>query len=249
MARPKQTRASTRSKKANILLICDGQTEQNYAKYVLNKCLASPDKPIKIDAKIFNNIEKVHAYIKRDPKTFDAVIFLKDLENLTLSDTEIDNIATLQNDIKELSAQKKRRASDSKTEWAVFFNYPSIEYWYILHFAERGKAYLNATEVFKHLKTVHPAYDKPMPTTKKEAEIFCANLETAIANANKLHIKTKLPYADERDTTTKRPDADKINIPTMLPYADKIKSHITLTNPMTEMPALITMIKKTKPTT
>ncbi|MBI9112599.1 RloB domain-containing protein [Maridesulfovibrio ferrireducens] len=225
MARPKQSARNTRNKKANILLICDGQTEQNYAKYVLNECLASPDKPIKIHTQIFNCIDKVHTYIERDPKTFDAVIFLKDLENEQLSDKEIDNITTLQSEVQKICGQKKRRASDSKAAWAVFFNYPSIEYWYILHFTERGKTYPNATDVVKHLKAVFPNFDKPMPTNKKEAEIFCTNLKIAIANAKKLSITTKLPYAN------------------------RIRSHVPLTNPMTEMPNLINMIKKTKPTT
>ncbi|WP_291328538.1 RloB family protein [Desulfovibrio sp. UCD-KL4C] len=217
MARPKITPKNQRRQNINILLICDGRTEINYAKYVLNSCVSSKSNTIKIDARKLNSIEAAQKHILICPTSFDAVFFLTDLENTQLSETKINSLITLQNSAKKLS--------NKRTKWAVFFNYPSIEYWYILHFAERAKSFMNATEAKNFLKQKYSIYEKPMPRNRQEAEIFCAKLESAIINCNNLNTTGHL-----------------------LPYANRITSHIPLTNPMTEMPNLIDMIKKTKPT-
>ncbi|HAS90073.1 MAG TPA: hypothetical protein DCS48_12330 [Desulfovibrio sp.] len=218
MGRPKKTTKSLRRKKVNVLLVCDGQTEQNYTKFVLNECLSSKDNPVVIKAQVFTKVDQVLRYMDRDPKDFDAVFFLRDLENDQLSQTQINNLKAELDQIAKLNKKKKE-----KRKWAVFYNYPAIEIWYALHFCDRPNPCRNATDSEKHLKAVFPSYEKPMPCNKKDAEIFCINMETAIQRSKKLNITAKLPYASQ------------------------LKSHKPLTNPMTEMAELIEYIKKVKP--
>ncbi|WP_319778562.1 RloB domain-containing protein [Maridesulfovibrio sp.] len=218
MARPKKSGSSLRRKKINVLLACDGQTEQNYAKFVLNECLSSKENPVVITPKTFTRVDQALRYMDRDPKTFDAVLFLRDLENTQLSQTQINNLKAELDQVTKLGKMKRE-----KSKWAVFYNYPAIEIWYTLHFCDKIYACKNASDSERQLKAIFPEYEKPMPRSKKEAEIFCLNMDKAIEHDKKLNISAKLPYATQ------------------------IKSHKPLTNPMTELPELIEFIKKLKP--
>ncbi|NDV22834.1 RloB family protein [Desulfovibrio sp. JC022] len=218
MARPKRPSKSLRRKKVNVLLVCDGQTEQNYAKFVLNECLSSKNNPVVITPKTFTLVDQALRYMDRDPKDFDAVLFLRDLENDQLSQTQINNLKAELEQITKLGKKKKE-----KRKWAVFYNYPAIEIWYALHFCDKINACRNAGDSERQLKAVFSAYEKPMPRNKKEAEVFCINMDDAIKRSKSL------------------------NITAALPYANQLKSHKPLTNPMTEMPELIEFIKKVKP--
>ncbi len=126
MARP---RKPLRFEQTNMLIICDGKTEKNYFNYVIKQHLAKQKIAVKLDIHNFKQITETNNYIKRKPGTppFDAVIFIKDLENSNLALKECENIAKFEG----LSGKQK-----DKSYWFVFYNYPSIEYWYILHFEE-----------------------------------------------------------------------------------------------------------------
>ena len=159
-----------------VLIICDGQTEENYIDKTLKSYLSSKkDIPVKFTIKRNKTIKAVETLIKRTPgiQPFEAVIFLKDLENTSLNQSECKRL----NELENMTGKHK-----DNSYWFVLYNYPSIEFWYILHFSQCAKFFANAAEATTELKKYFPEYKKPMPTDKKESNIFLEKIEDALSH-------------------------------------------------------------------
>jgi hypothetical protein len=205
---------NNRKKITNILIVCDGETEENYFNYVLKPYLSGKEINVKLDTKKFKDIRATKNYIKRNPGNppFDGVVFLKDLENTSLNKEECASL-------KEFEIESGKKADNSF--WFVFYNYPSIEYWYILHFNQCLRSFNDASESIKLLKTkdFFPEYEKPMPLSLKEGEIFLGKIDNALKNIKSACFSNVLEYS--RQITNKR----------------------NLTNPMSDMAFLIEVLK------
>lgn len=195
----------------NILVVCDGETEENYVRFVLKEYISKKELPTSITIKKFDNIKSTEKFIQRKPGSppFDAVVFLKDLENTNLNNEECCNLRNHE----KLSGKRR-----DNSFWFIFYNYPSIEYWYLLHFTKCARGFNNASDAIKKLKNYYHEYKKPMPENIVQGEKLVKRVDIAMEN-----IKT-------------------LNVLNTLKYSDQITSSRNLTNPMSDMNIFIELL-------
>lgn len=211
MAR-RHAKTSKKPERKKYLIVCDGETEVNYCKFVLKPYMHRKYKSVDITVKLFDKACEIQSHIDRCPgsKPYAAVIILKDLEKSNLTPGECEYLHSFE--------KEKGRRPDA-SYWFVLYNHPSIEYWYLLHFKSCTTHFDNADAVLRALKRVYPDYDKPMPTSKEEGQVFLANLERAVANLENASLTTPLPYTSQ------------------------IAPQRQLTNPMSDMNNLLKILK------
>ena len=184
MGRPKNS--IKRPLKTNVLVCCEGKTEENYMNFVAQKHLFTANKKIKLYVKKFKSVAEAKRFQARAPEAYDYTFFLFDLDECT-------------NDSKKIPGFTKREQNCKQAggNWKCFYTYPCIELWYLLHFQSHTAPLGACAEVKNKLNRVAnwPDYKKPMPTTAGEATILLSRIEVAIRNEKLIPATTLLPFS------------------------------------------------------
>ncbi len=155
-----------------ILILCEGMTEYLYAKSLQNQL--PPEKRRHL------SIEVSHSQ-KNDPQSIvkeaERKVKIADKERNKYDDVWLffdhDNWPQLKEGIEKAK----------KLNFKLAFTAMSIEYWFILHFEDCGKAFTNGEECIKHLKKYWPAYHK---TKLNHFALLADKLAVAIERAERL---------------------------------------------------------------
>jgi hypothetical protein len=138
-----------RSAFSRILILCEGQTELLYAKALKQSIPREIQRNFEID---------IFSYKKTDPKSL--AIEAKRRKNEALRERNSYDIIWLffDND----NNPKLKEAFDIIFEENFRFAYSSIciEFWFILHFEDCGRAFRNSSEALNYLVRLWPEYHK-----------------------------------------------------------------------------------------
>lgn len=165
-----------------ILILCEGFTEELYAKSLKSELPRNLQRSITIDIdrnskndpkSLAEEARRRKRYAKRDRNAYDSIWLFFDNDN---------------------KVQQLKSAFKIIDEEGFSFAYSSmcIEHWFILHFENCGRSFQDGTEALRFLKTKWPEYHK---TKLKHYEILKDELDTAIDRAKTLrrNVQTNLP--------------------------------------------------------
>ena len=184
MARP--TVKNKRKIKTNVLICCEGETEENYLHFVAKKYLSATSSKAKLTIKKYTNVRAAKAFQTRARETYDRTFFIFDLDECSNDCNKIPNFTKREQDCKAAG-----------TNWKCFYTYPCIELWFLLHFQSHTAPFTNSGQALAALKVQWNSYIKPMPTNNQEASILLSNVTTAIQNEKTLPSTTILPFSSE----------------------------------------------------
>lgn len=184
MGRPKNNQK--RQLKINILVCCEGKTEENYMNFVVKKHLSNTNKKIKLNIKKFKSVDEAKRFRIRASEIYDWVFFLFDLDECSNDQNKIVGFTKREQDCKR-----------EGTNWKCFYTYPCMELWYLLHFKSHTAPLGSSTEVISKLRGVGiwPSYEKPMPTTPAEASDLLGKITTAIQHEKLIPTTTPLSFS------------------------------------------------------
>ena len=163
-----------------VLFCCEGETEENYLRYVVQGYISRND--IKFIIRDYDTTDKLNGFFKHNKSHLNptAVIRFCDLDRVSNDTTECRNL-------KEFEDYKNTKITQYKT----VYTYPCLEFWYLLHFEfSASTGYIDCASVTTRLETHIPNYKKPMPTNRGEAKAFLENIEHARENETQLENNT-----------------------------------------------------------
>ena len=132
-----------------ILILCEGQTEYQYAKALKQELPRAVQRNFEIDIDIHKKNDPLNlakeakkrvAKSRRDKNEYDDIWLFFDNDN-----------------------QKKLKEAFvliAKEGFRFAYSSISIEYWFILHFEENGRSFRDAKEAIHYLKKLWPEYHK-----------------------------------------------------------------------------------------
>ncbi|WP_243546395.1 RloB family protein [Pseudodesulfovibrio tunisiensis] len=181
----------TRDRQKRCFVVCDGETEKNYFDYVLGRFLNDKrgiQKKLTIKTKIGIHPDHAKRELCRARENYDCVIFLCDLERPNLVPGDVQRIRNFAAEVKSYNSRQQ--------PWHIFYNMPSIEYWYILHCECCTRAFPDSRAAENHLRRNWlPEYEKPMPRNCTEAEFFLAKVDDALQNNRNAQPLGQLRYS------------------------------------------------------
>lgn len=173
----------------HVLVACEGKTEENYFNQVVRHYLnENMCKHVKLTVKPFKTMKEIEAYLKRDPNSFQRVLYITDLD--VCDDPKLKAVSKL--------AKIEKKVQDSigeELQWKTVYCYPSIEFWYLLHDGVSSKLFSTQKEVTSAFVTKCKWYKKPMPINKEQAKWFRDRVSEAINNEKKVSTDSELTYS------------------------------------------------------
>ena len=184
MARNNGIRKGT-GKKVYAILV-DGETEKWYLQ--LMKQHESIPVDIKPDLHKKKKLKEQYVNVVEYSKHYDMVIWVVDIDKMIKEDKETKK--GMVSKIKEFKGyvNKLNKLDNVK----IIINTPCLEYWFLLHFNDKGKYLQTCDSVVQELKKIELLKDYKKSHTyyfKYNNDIYNKlkpNLVSAIANANKL---------------------------------------------------------------
>lgn len=165
-----------------ILILCEGFTEELYAKSLKSELPRSLQRSITID---------IDRNSKNDPKSL-AEEARRRKRTARRERNPYDSIwLFFDNDNKPKELESAFRIIDSEG-FCIAYSSMCIEHWFILHFENCGRSFQDGSEALRFLKTKWPEYHK---TKLKHYEFLKDELDTAIERAKILrrYVQTDLP--------------------------------------------------------
>ena len=149
--------------------------------------------------------------MSRAPYDYKKVLYVCDLD---VCDSQQATIARLG---RQVEGKVKSTADKKSEKWETVYCYPTIEFWYLLHYEPSSRSFGNAEQVFREFVRKCQWYEKPMPRDKRESQWFMDRVKNAIENEESVSSLDELRYSYQI-----RPEGP------------------TLTNPMSEIGGAIT---------
>lgn len=197
MARKQNTRGlSSRKGNFSIYILVDGDCEQDYLNSIRTK---EPYKSVFFSQRIkiapdipkYSSVESQYHTVCEALNNYDRVLWIIDYDKVNentqkqkhKSITDADKFKKFSKSFLKMTEFKKY----SGKEVFVLINNPSLEFWYLLHFENTSKLYVDSKSAEKALVNYFPEYTKDDEKIRKGIfNLLHERLPTAISNAQLL---------------------------------------------------------------
>jgi hypothetical protein len=186
-----------------ILILCEGHTEERYAKQMKHDLLPRElQRSISVEVSkgqqqdplsLVNEAERKMRMAKRDRNSYDAIWLFFDHDHWPQLEDAF--------------------AKCQQLHFQQAFSAISLEYWFLLHFIETGRAFGSAQEVASVLTKHWPAYHKTKINHFTELR---TRLEDAVERAHRINRKWNNEPFHERNPF--------VTIPELLAFFEALKS-------------------------
>lgn len=193
MARPKGKQNTKLEDKVYVFVACEGETEQNYFKKVVQFYLnTNGASHVRLTVDKRSKISEIENVMKRSPYKFKKVLYVTDLD---VCDEPGKGKAVIAHLGKEIEGKVRETARQKNEQWETVYSYPTIEFWYLLHQEALTRPFGTAKEVLAAFVRRCKWYKKPMPRDENESKWFLDRVDVAIKNEKKVSSSDVLKYS------------------------------------------------------